>query len=159
MQNGARPGRFRAKIDLMKTPSNKKRGLYVSYNEGKNGAFDEAIQISNEFGCVTWIDRSPLNPKQLHCPTDIFVRLTGQERYFRGILLAVASADTLNPDFALGEHNHRPSAWRERDKNVCPRPNKDFKSVLFINSLREMIRKPLEVGNRRPPQSPVYVEL
>src|SRR6266702_4291216 len=135
-------GRFRTKIKPMKTESNKRRGLYVSYNEDKNGAFEEAVQISNEFACVTWLDRFPLNPKRLHNPTDIFVRLTSQERYFRGILLSIVPANVLNPDFVLGEHNHRPSAWRKRDNNACPRPSKDFQSVLFISSLQEIPRPP-----------------
>src|SRR5689334_7534896 len=115
----------------METRSNNKRGLYVSYNEDKNGSFDEAVQISNGFGCVTWLDKFPLNPKQLRYPTDIFVRLTCQERYFRGILLSIKSAEVLDQDFALGECNHCPSVWRGTDVNACPRPGKDFQSVLF----------------------------
>ena len=75
----------------------------MSYNEGKNGAFNEAVQISNELGCVTWSDKARLDPKKLHFPADIFVRLTGKkECYFRGILLAVALGDTLGPTFFSG---------------------------------------------------------
>jgi hypothetical protein len=81
------------------------KGLYVSYNEERNGTFDEAVRISNKLGCVTWLDNFPLNPEQLHYPTDLFVKVKGQERYFRGILLAIASANTLEPDFVDGERN------------------------------------------------------
>lgn len=141
----------------MKTRANKKRGLYVSYNEKKSGVFDEAVQISNQSGHLTWLDKSRRMPEKLHYPTDIFVRLTGKERYFRGILVAVKLADNLDPNFALEEHNHRPSAWRARDAKACPRPNKDFKSVFFISNLKK-IQPPHEVENIRAPQGPVYVD-
>jgi hypothetical protein len=142
----------------MKARSTKRQGLYVSYNENKNGLFDEAVQVSNQPGGLTWLEKSRRNPEQLHCPTDIIVRLTGQDRYFRGRLDAVKSADNLNPNFALEERNHRPSAWRKRDEEACPRPNMDFKSVFFIRILQE-VPLPSEVKGRRPPQSPVYVDL
>src|SRR5271156_4244593 len=73
-----------------KAAMTKKRGLYVSYDENKNGPFDEAVRISNERGCVTWFDNFPLNPEESFCPTEIFIRLTGKETYFRGTLLAIA---------------------------------------------------------------------
>jgi hypothetical protein len=131
-----------------------REGLYVSYNEDKNGPFDEAIEISRRLGSVTWLDNSPLNPERLNYPTDIIVRLTGQERYFRGILLGIASADTLKPNFLDGERNHRPSSWRERERQ----DNGSFKSVLFISRLQAVTR-PREVENLAPPQHPTYVDL
>jgi putative addiction module component (TIGR02574 family) len=127
---------------------NERRGLYVSYNEEKNGPFEEAVRISNDFGCVTWFDSWPLDPKQLEYPTRVIVRLAGQERYFLGTLLATTRADTLNDDFEAGERNHRPSTWH----------GKDFKSALFISRLREVSR-PREVEGQAPPQHPVYVPL
>jgi hypothetical protein len=127
-------------------------GLYVSYNEGDNGSFEEAVDISNRLGCVTWLDRSPLTRERLHYPTQIFVRLTGQERYFRGILLAIAQRDDL-PDLD-GERNHRPRVWQERDPQVVG----DFKSVLFISRLEE-VSKPPEIENLAAPQRPTYVNL
>jgi hypothetical protein len=131
-----------------------KEALYLSYNEDKNGPFDEAVEISNRVGCVTWLDGFSLNPERPRYPIDVFVRLTGQERYFRGILLAIASAKTLDANFLDGERNHRPSAWRERDQQQ----NSDFESVLFISRLQE-VSKPREVENRAAPQHPVYVGL
>ncbi len=128
-----------------------KEGLYLSYNEGDNGPFQEAVEISNRLGCVTWFDRFHLDPKRLHYPADVIIRLTGQERYFRGILLAVAAADTLAGNFEDGERNHRPAAWQRQR-------NGDFKSVLFISRLQE-ISRPREVQHRSPPQHPTYVEL
>jgi hypothetical protein len=135
----------------------KKEGLYVSYNEEKNGDFDEAVRISKERGCVTWFDTFSLKPERLDCPTDVFVRAfvktTGQERYFRGRLLAVASEETLNmkkADFAEGERNHRPKPWWQ---------NKDFQSVLFISHLKPEDSKPRELEDKEPPQHPIYVNL
>ena len=146
----------------MKARSTKKRGLYVSYNEDRNGVFDEAVQISKEpGGHLTWLDKSRRKPEELHCPTDIFVRLKGhdgQERYFRGILDAINLADNLDPNFALQERSHRPRVWRERDDKACPLPNEDFKSVFFIRDLQE-VPLPSEVKGRHPPQSPAYIEL
>lgn len=133
-----------------------RQGLYVSYDEDKNGPFDEAVQLSNRVGCVTWFDRFHLNPQQrLQYPTDIFIRLSGKqcgmERYFRGILLAVASVDTVNVNFVEGERNHRPSAWQEQG-------SENTRSVLYISRLQE-VAKPHQIDNLRPPQHPVYVDL
>jgi hypothetical protein len=131
----------------------RKRGLYVSYNENTSGLFGDAVAISNDLGCVTWFDGSPLDPTNLECPTEIIIRITGAEKYYRGILLAVRRADSLPADFAAGERNHRPEAWRQRD-----REGQGFKSVLFINGLRE-VEPPPEVVNRHPPQHPEYIDL
>src|ERR1051326_868070 len=133
---------------MRKQPRNIKRGLYVSYNEENNGPFAEAVRISNDLGSVTWLDNFHLNPKNLEYPTDIVVKLKGEERYFRGILLAVASADDLAADFLEGERNHRPSNWRKRPEN--------FKSVLFISHLEE-VSEPSEVRNRPAPEHPIHL--
>lgn len=151
---GVKFERICGKITLMATLPGNKLGLYVSYSERKNGAFDEAVEISKKFGCLTWLDASPIRPDRLHYPTKIVIRLTGQERYFRGILLATASADALKPDFVTGERNHRPAAWRHRNPN--PQPKIDFKSVLFMSCLQEVPR-PLELRNLTPPQHPTYI--
>jgi hypothetical protein len=143
-------------MDEMEMSSGKKQGLYVSYNEGKNGPFDEAVRISNELGCLTWLDKSRVDPRHLTYPTEVFVRLKGAERYFRGTLLAIASRDALHEDFVLGEINHRPIAWRTESDS--PQWGVDFQSVLFIGGLRA-IQKPPQLENRNPPQHPTYVDL
>jgi hypothetical protein len=139
----------------MKSQSTAKKGLYASYNE-KNGPFDDAVRISNELGYVTWLDKSR---RKLDCPTVIFIRLTGEERYFRGTLCAIRSADNLDADFAYGERDHRPKRWQEKDVNKTPRPGKDFRPVFIISHLHEEVQKPAELARRRPPQGPVYVDL
>jgi hypothetical protein len=130
-----------------------KRGLYVSYNERSNGPIREAVEISNERGCVTWFDTSLLDPAKLVFPTDIIIRITGEERYFRGLLLAVARPERLGEGFADGEHNHRPRAWREQD-----RQGQTVRSVLFIHGLRE-VGAPPEVKGLAPPQRPTFIEV
>jgi hypothetical protein len=127
------------------------------YNEEKHGKFDGAVQTSNEPGGLTWLDKSRRKPEKLPCP--IIVRLKGQERYFCGELYDVKLADQLDADFVLEERSHRPPVWLDRDKKVCPRPNKDFKSVFFIRALKRVPQRPREVENLRPPESPVYFDL
>jgi hypothetical protein len=87
-------------------------------------------------------------------PVQFFVRITGQERYFQGILLSIQHAADLAEGFAAGESNHRPAQWRER--NPDPRPGQDFETFFYIAHLREVPR-PVELGALRPPQHPVYV--
>jgi len=153
MLNGVQPQWFRAKIKLMKTRAGEKRGLYVSYNEKRNGDFAEAVKISKKPGGLTWLDKSRRKPEKLNYPTDIFIRLVGKECYFHGDLVSIELADNLPPNFVEGERNHRPLAWRNKDAEV---PNKDFKTVFRIQSLRKVSRPP-EVKGLRPPQSPVYL--
>lgn len=129
------------------------RGVYVSYNEEKNGSFDEAVEISRTRGCLTWLDRSPMRMGGIY-PAPFFVRLTGQERYFRGILLSIQRAEDLADDFAAGESNHRSAQWRNR--NPAPRPGQDFQTVFYIAHLHEVPR-PAELGDLKPPQHPAYV--
>jgi len=130
----------------------KRRGLYVSYNEDKGGSFSDAVAISNTIGCVTWIDGFPLDPVNLECPTGLIVRIKGKDRYYRGVLLAVARMVDLPKDFAEEEGNHRPVRWQHLDREELG------KSVLFIHGLRE-VPMPPEVEGRRPPQHPEHVEV
>ena len=133
-------------------------GLYASYNERKNGPFDEAVLISTQPGGLIWLDKARREPDLLNCPTEIFIRLSGQERYFRGILFDIRLAGNLPSTFALQQAQHRPSAWRAADLKSCPVPCKDFKSVLYIKSLKE-VQRPPEIDDLPPPQGPVYVDL
>jgi hypothetical protein len=139
------------KLSTMEATTSEKWGLYLSYNEEKNGPFEEAVRISKELGCVTWFEPSALDPKQLQYPTDIIVRLSGQDRYFRGTLLAIALPDALSDDFETGERNHRPAAWYGKDVQ-------GIRCVLFINGL-ESVSRPPEVEGRGPPQRPAYIRL
>ncbi len=138
----------------MTPTSNTMKGLYVSYNEERHGSFEEAVKLSQELGCVTWFDKSPLIPDRLDYPTEIIVKISGKERYFRGILLAMVRAEPLPPDFEQREHNHRAPRWRE-----CGYTQREAKTVLFISHLREEASKPKEVEGHEPKESPQYVFL
>lgn len=134
--------------------SGSKRGLYASYNESVNGPLTDAVAISKKFGCVTWLDPFTLDPTRLDYPTGIIIRVSGKEKYYRGLLLAVARADDLGEDFAAGERNHRPAAWQQKD-----REGPDFLSVLFIHGLEEESVTPPQVVGRQPPQHPEYIDV
>jgi hypothetical protein len=131
--------------------ADQRRGLYVSYDEVAHGPFEGAVQISNQRGCVAWFSDFPHNPSHLQFPTDIIVRLKRHERYFRGILLAIASGATLPVDFEQDERNHRPANWFGSHSGT-PR------SVLFISHLRE-VPTPEEVEGCSPPQGATHVNL
>src|SRR6185437_13401688 len=94
----------------------KKIGLYVMYDEADNGRIDEAVTISKERGCVTWLSAARLKPGKLEFPTDIIIGIKGDERYFRGLLLAVYAPVKLGRKFVKGEFNHRPSNFRAKDR-------------------------------------------
>lgn len=128
--------------------------VYVSYNEKKNGSFDEAIRISQTRGCLTWLDNSAIRTEDLTFPLEFFVRLTGEERYYRGILLSACRADGLADNFMAGESNHRPAHWRLRDSSA--RPGEGFRTIFYISHLRA-VPKPDELGALNPPQYPTYV--
>jgi len=133
-------------------------GLYVSYNEDKNGCFEEAVQISNNFDHVTWLSQARRDLKKLRCATKIFIRLTGRdEKYYSGSLLSVLSANELGPEFFVQEERHRPLAWKKKDGNTYPRPNIHFKTVLLIGSLKRCDKRPSELGDLPAPQGPLYV--
>jgi hypothetical protein len=135
-----------------------REGLYVSYNEQTYGPFDQAVQISNQLGCLTFLSRAPRNPHRLDYPTDIIVRLSGgapeAARYFRGILLRMVRVEDLPDDFTeAGEANHRAPQWR-----VGGIPLREAEIVLFMSHLREE-HEPVEVAGREVPQSPQYFTL
>jgi len=139
----------------------KKLGVYVSYNESENGPLADAVEISNKYGCVTWLDRFRLDPKKLQLPAPILIRVSGvNSKFYRGNLLAIASADDLPQDFIRGEDNHRPLAWRNKDGSSGSRAGSDYQTVLYISRLQELgDTPPPEIVGRHAPQHPEYVSL
>ncbi|HHT9115752.1 MAG: hypothetical protein HY607_09500 [Planctomycetes bacterium] len=125
-------------------------GIYMSYNERKNGDFQEAVDISNNRDYVVWLDKSLIKRKL----TNIIIKITGQKRYYEGKLLEIKYFDTINYDINTHEANHRPKCWRN-GYSKPPIPGKDFKSVFYISELRE-VEEPPEVKEIPPPQRPVY---
>ena|SRR5579863_9761817 len=128
-----------------------KKNVYASYDEKVNGPFIEAIEISNQRGCVTWFDQFRLNPHSVDCPTDIYIRISGTKKYYRGTLLALARAEDLGEDFAQGEKNHPPKGWQRRDTG-----QQTVKTVFYVYGLYED-KKPPEVILTKTPQHPIYI--
>ena len=125
-------------------------GIYMSYNERKNGNFQEAVDISNNQDYVVWLDKSLIKCKL----PDIIIKIAGQMRYYKGKLLDIKYFDTTKNDINKFEAKHRPKQWRSGFKKP-PIPGKDFKSVLYISKLRE-VEEPPEIKEKRSPQRPVY---
>lgn len=98
--------------------------------------------------------QSSIRTEELTFPLEFFVRLTGEERYYRGMLLSALRGEGLPDEFMAGEINHRPAQWRLR--NSAARPGEDFKTVFYVSHLREVPR-PDELGTLDPPQHPTYV--
>jgi hypothetical protein len=132
--------------------SETKKIIYASYDAEKNGSFNEAIAISNKRGCVTWFDAFRLNPDNVDCPTDIIIRISDSEEYYRGTLLAIARAEDLGQDFAQGERNHRPQAWQRKDGE-----RQTVETVFFINGLQADKSAGKQVTGHQPPQHPIYI--
>jgi hypothetical protein len=137
-------------VDMQKSPS--QLGLYVSYNEQLNGPFQDAAEISNTTDYVIWLDRSVIDPKKFTFPTTIVVRLSGEDRYYRGELVEVKRAQDVDREAILAETTHRPVEWQDQDRDIY----QDFRSVLYIRGLRE-VPPPIEVLDKHPPQRPYYV--
>jgi hypothetical protein len=126
----------------------KMRGLYTSYNESKNGPFQEALDIScNEY--LIWRHPVPVK-KNLKYPTKIIVRISGKEKYYKGDLLLVKEMVAFNPEIFFKDRKHRPSKWTES--------NEGFKSVFFISNLTE-VGEPEEIKGMAPPQGIRYVDI
>ena len=94
-----------------------KIGLYVSYNEHENGPLMRRSPSRIPWLCDVARSRSR-RPENLQFPTEIIIRISGSERYTRGILLSVASADTLGDDFAPGRRNTAPRLGGQRTAKV-----------------------------------------
>jgi hypothetical protein len=133
-------------------PSSSELGIYVSYNQRLNGPFQGAVGISNTTEYVIWLDRSVINPERFTLPTTIVVRLSGEDRYYRGELVKIQRAQDVDKEAILAETTHRPAAWQDLDRSN----NRDFQSVLYIRGLRE-VPPPTEVQDKHPPQHPYYV--
>src|SRR4051794_16508450 len=88
-----------------------RRGLYISYDQERHGPIDGAVEHSARFGCVAWFANFPHNPQNWAFPTDVIIRVNGEDRYFRGILLSIIRRDD-HPNYSEeGERNHRPPEW------------------------------------------------
>jgi len=122
-------------------------GLYVCYNEKEAGNFEEAVKIANK-GYLIW--RHPVSVNRpLKYPTKIIIKISGEERYYRGDLLLVREYNAFNPSIFDDYVEHRPLVW----KNA---PEREWRCVLFISNLQAVLDPP-EVHGMHPPQAVTYI--
>jgi hypothetical protein len=122
-------------------------GPYVCYNEKETGNFENAVTIANK-GYLIWRHPVSIN-RPLKFPTKIIIKISGEERYYRGDLLLVREYAAFNPSIFDDYVKHRPPVWKNG-------PEKEWKSVLFISNL-ETTTDPPEVRGMHPPQAVIYV--
>lgn len=122
-------------------------GLYVCYNEKETGNFEEAVKIANK-GYLIW--RHPVSVNRpLKYPSKIIIKISGEERYYRGDLLLAREYHAFSPSIFDDYVKHRPPIW----KNA---PEREWKCVLFISNLRSVLDPP-EVRGMYPPQGFRYI--
>lgn len=134
---------------------NPPRGIYVSYNEKKHGPIQEAVTISNERGYLIWLDMNFLDPqsRSLLFPAVIVIRIKGEERYYRGKLIAIHRREEVDPQQIWSETAHRPLKWQQLDRQT---EYAEFQSVLYIEGLEKVPEKPSDISEMRPPEHPSY---
>ncbi|MGA6828315.1 hypothetical protein ACO9S2_11950 [Nitrospira sp. NS4] len=128
-------------------------GLFVSYNEKKNGKFQEAVDVCDDHGYVIWLENSVVRKERFVLPTTILIKITGEDRYYRGELREIKRAEEFDRNALLAEASHRPAKWRQGDKGDYA----GFKSVLYIADLKQVPR-PAGIDKGRGPRRPIYTE-
>jgi hypothetical protein len=116
-------------------------GIYVSYDEQRHGRIEEAVTTSNQRGYLIWLDRNALDPqsRSLLFPAIIVIRIKGEERYYRGKLIALHRRDEVDTERLLSETVHRPPRWQQVDRLE---EYEDFQSVLYIEGLVQVPEQP-----------------
>ena len=123
-------------------------GIYVCYNEKVTGNFEEAIEKANREYLI-WRHPAPIRRK-LKYPTKIIIKISGEDRYYKGDLLLVSGYGVFNAKIFYEDLDHRPAIWKSA-------PEKDWKSVLIISNLQQVL-DPVEVYRMHPPQGVRYIE-
>ena len=129
----------------------KKRGIYVSYNDKKNGGIEEPVCISIQEDYLIWFHPASINPSNLDYPSTVIIRIKAKELYYRGTLITIEKRNENRFKELIKDKVHRPPSWIDVDIADY----KKFKSVLFIRGLRSVV-KPLEISGLPPPQSHYY---
>ncbi len=128
-------------------------GIYTSYNEHLNGHIQEAVDISVKRRYVIWLLKSRIKPERFKQLKIFVLRIKGEERFYTGKLLDIKGVTDVVVEEILSETSHRPRRWQEIDREIY----KDFKTVLYIQGLKQ-ISKPHEVVGIHPPQGLYYIE-
>jgi hypothetical protein len=85
-------------------------GVYVCYNEKETGSFEEAIEKANREYLI-WRHPSPIK-RELKFSTKIIIKISGEDRYYKGDLLLVMEYGAFNPKIFYEDLNHRPAIWK-----------------------------------------------
>src|SRR5437762_2903715 len=109
-------------------PQHSPLGLFASYNEKKNGKFQDAVDVCNAREYLVWLEKVAVDPERFLFPTAILIKITGEDRYYQGELRDIKRVKEVDRDALLSEALHRPRAWQQVDKIDYM----DFKSVLYI---------------------------
>lgn len=128
-------------------------GIFVSYNEKKNGKFQDAVDVCNDHEYVIWFETKNVKTQRFLCPTTILIRITGEDRYYRGELREIKHTKEITWNAVLAEADHRPAMWKKRDKSDYA----GCKSVFRIAGLKQVPR-PAGIAKDRAPQGPHYIE-
>lgn len=131
----------------------KKRGIYVSYDDKKNGSIEELVCISIQEDYLIWFHPSSIDISKIDCPSIVIIRIKSKELYYRGTLIAIEKRNENRFKELIKDNVHRPPAWIDVDAADY----KKFKSVLFIKELRSVV-KPLEISELPPPRGHYYFE-
>jgi hypothetical protein len=108
------------------------KGIYISYDERRNGDICEAVAISNTRDYLIWFYPCLLDITRLTDSAGVIIKIKKEERYYEGILDG-AEKLTSNKRFEELKRDtiHRPSNWLNQPDIVY----KKFKNVLFIKNL------------------------
>jgi len=128
-------------------------GLFASYNEAKNGPFQTVVDFCNTHEYILWFENAAIDTQKFSFPTTILVKITGEDRYYRGKLKCIKRAEEVDRAVLLADCSHRPPKWIEVDKDDYP----GFKSVLYVEAFKQVPR-PVKIRKDEAPQRPYYKE-
>ena len=98
---------------------------------------------------LIWRHPVPIN-KRIKYPAKIIIKVSGEDRYYKGVLLLAKEYGAFKAAIFHEDVKHRPSIWKKA-------PARDWKSVLFISDLQET-RDLADVDGMHPPQGVRYIK-
>jgi hypothetical protein len=108
----------------------KPKGIFISYDERRNGDICEAVTISNR-DYLIWFYPCTLDITRLTDSAEVIIKIKEEKRYYKGELM---KAEILTPERLAelkGDTRHRPANWQNQPDSAY----KKFKNVLFIRNL------------------------
>ena len=131
-----------------------RQGIFLSFDEKKNGSFEAAVETCRATGYVIWLERNPLDPTRFDYLPTVVVKIKGVDRYYQGKLNRRIERRTEdNVASLLAEQSHRPPRWQTLDRAEYA----DFQRILYIEGLKRVPCPPNLIG-RRTPQHPEYFD-